>query len=164
MNLYIRLLRTLLLSWLGPKASMLDELRLSYRVWPLDLDFNLHMNNGRYLTMMDLGRMQLLVRSGLFKHVLANGWMPVVGTVNMRFRRSLSPFQKYILSTRLHSWDEKWFYIEQRFLVGEEVYAVGMVKALILGKGKPVPMKDMLAKMGVEVGPSAPPPHHYFPS
>ena len=32
------------------------------RVWPNDLDTNAHMNNGRYLTLMDLGRFDLMTQ------------------------------------------------------------------------------------------------------
>ncbi len=38
---------------------------LTLRVLPNDLDPSLHMNNGRYLAIMDLGRIDLLIRSGI---------------------------------------------------------------------------------------------------
>ena len=40
------------------------------RVWPNDLDTNAHMNNGRYLTLMDLGRFDLMTQCGLVGTVL----------------------------------------------------------------------------------------------
>ena len=57
---------------------MFDESRLTFRVLPNDLDLNLHMNNGRYLTFMDLGRVHLLAQNGLLAHIRRACWMPVL--------------------------------------------------------------------------------------
>jgi acyl-CoA thioesterase FadM len=38
---------------------------LNLRVWPNDIDFNLHLNNARYLSVMDYGRIHMLARAGL---------------------------------------------------------------------------------------------------
>lgn len=122
----------------------------------------MHMNNGRYLTLMDLGRLQLMMRTGLAKHILKNGWMPVLGAVSMRYRRPLAPLQRFALTTRLISWDEKWFYIEHRFLVGEEVMAVATVRAAILGKGKSLPTSAFTSLLGIQGGPPEPPPIALF--
>jgi acyl-CoA thioesterase FadM len=46
----------------GP-LDLLGESVVRFRVWPGDLDFNLHMNNGRYLTLMGLGRLDLMARA-----------------------------------------------------------------------------------------------------
>ena len=46
---------------LGP----LDESVIHARVLPTDLDLNLHLNNGRALTLMDLGRVDLMLRMGV---------------------------------------------------------------------------------------------------
>lgn len=162
MNLYFRLLRTLLLAFLQPRSAFREEVRIDYRVWPHDLDLNMHMNNGRYLTLMDLGRLQLMMRTGLLRHIVKNGWMPVLGAVSMRYRRPLSPFQRFTLTTRLLSWDEKWFYIEHRFLVKEEVMAVAIVRAVILGKGKTLPTSVFTNLLGIEGGPAEPPPSSLF--
>ncbi len=65
MNLFFRLLRLLLTArWRG-RLGPLDESVLKLRVWPVDLDVNLHMNNGRYLSVMDLGRVDVILRTGL---------------------------------------------------------------------------------------------------
>jgi len=39
-----------------PRQSLLDECRVTLRLWPNDLDSNLHMSNSRYLLAIDLGR------------------------------------------------------------------------------------------------------------
>lgn len=161
MNLYLRLIYTILVSrWQG-RATLQEEQRLSFRTWPHDLDINLHMNNGRYLTLMDLGRMQLMARLGLFGSIFTKGWMPVIGFVHMRFRRSLAPFQAFTLSTRLVAWDEKWFYIEQKFTCEDELMAVGFVKGLIRSRKGNIPVTKLLEIIGEEKAVSGPIPEAF---
>lgn len=67
MNLLIRFALTLLAAARRGGLGLPDESHLAMRVWPTDLDVQRHMNNGRYLSLMDLGRMDLLVRSGFWR-------------------------------------------------------------------------------------------------
>ncbi len=113
---------------------MLDECVLAFRVMPADLDINLHMNNGRYLQIMDLGRFDYIIRAGLFAEMRRRRWMPLVGSETIRFRRSLAPFRTYQLHTRLVYWDDKWFFFEQRFTARGELIASAMVKGLLRGR------------------------------
>jgi hypothetical protein len=56
MNLWLRLFwLALALLWRRKLDPRHDVSRLTFRVLPTDLDLNGHMNNGRYLTIMDLG-------------------------------------------------------------------------------------------------------------
>lgn len=149
MNLYIRLIYTVFISWWQGRARIDETMVLRFRTWPHDLDLNLHMNNGRYLTLMDLGRMQLLARAGLLAKVVSRGWMPMIGEVQMRWRRALAPFQAFELRTRLVSWDEKWFFIEQSFYVGETLMAIGQVKGVIRAKNRNVAGSELLTLAGL---------------
>src|SRR5688572_21460248 len=85
-----------MLTWLGHRfRGRLDVLGtgvLTMRVWPNDLDFNVHMNNGRYFTAADIGRLDWWLRTGIMKKAVARGWGPVAGDANGRFSRSLQPF------------------------------------------------------------------------
>lgn len=148
MNLLVRLLMLVVGARRRSRLSPLDESVLEMRVLPNDLDANMHMNNGRYLSLMDLGRFDLTIRNGLLAATLRRGMRPVVGSVLIRFRRPLDPFQRYTLRTRAVCWDEKWIYIEQRFERGGETAAVGIVKALFVGKGGSVPTREVFATVG----------------
>lgn len=161
MNLYLRFIYTVFISWWQGRATLDQTLRLHFRTWPHDLDLNFHMNNGRYLTLMDLGRMQLLARLGLLGGVLKRGWMPVIGEAHMRWRRPLAPFQAFELRTRLVSWDQKWFYIEQSFYSRGELMAVGHVRGLILGKKGHVPATELLALAGIRDAQPGPVPDSF---
>ena len=145
MNLLFRLILVLFSGFMSKtRTSIMDVHSVWFRVLPNDLDTNLHMNNGRYLTIMDLGRVDALIRSGLIKKVISEKWMPVIAGVSMIYRRSLSPFERYRLETHLIGWDEKWVYMEQVFIRQNDDVAVrGYVKATFLKKGLRVPNADI---------------------
>lgn len=136
MNLYIRLLLLLLQLPFRSRLDVLGTSRLRFHVLPNDLDLNMHMNNGRYLTVMDLGRVDFMARNGLLSQMIKRKLAPVLASVQMRYRLPLTVFQAYDLQTRLLGWDEKWFYIEQRFVIakGEKkgaVAAIGLLKGCL---------------------------------
>lgn len=134
-----------------PPLAGLGTSILAFRVWPNDLDVNVHMNNGRFLSVMDLGRFDLTFRTGLGRAMLRNRWKPLVGGVTIRYRRSLDPFESYELHTRLMGWDTKWFFLEQRFFKrGGDLAAEGVVRALFRGKDGNVPAAEVLRQMGYE--------------
>ena len=83
------------------RLNVLEEDHIRMHVWPQDIDFNLHMNNARYLSVMDYGRMHLLARTRLLDHALRSRWQPIVGAVWMTYRRSLPLFSAFTLSSRL---------------------------------------------------------------
>jgi len=117
--------------WPLAPLGVLDEDCLRMRVWPNDIDLNLHLNNARYLNIMDYGRMHLLARTRLLDHILRSRWTPLVGAVWMTYRRSLPLFSAYTLSSRLVCWDERWFYMEQTFTAREGLAALGWVKGIL---------------------------------
>ncbi|HEX5727441.1 MAG TPA: thioesterase family protein [Longimicrobiaceae bacterium] len=133
MNLVFRLLAVVVGACFRPRLRPLEESVLTFRVLPNDLDANLHMNNGRYLTLMDLGRVDMMLRLGVLRELFRRRWSPVVGSATVRFRRALAPFQRYELRTRILCWDDRWFFMEQRFTRGGELVAVGVVKAVFTG-------------------------------
>jgi acyl-CoA thioesterase FadM len=156
----LRLWLTLGSGLLKPRVSVFDECSLAFRVWPNDIDVNLHLTNNRYLRAMDLGRWDLGMRTGLNRTILERRWLPTVGSATLRFRRGLSPFQRYELRTRLAAWDEKWCWFEQRFCVGETLHAIGRVKVLFRGSQGNVPTCELLAACGAGGAPTQNVPEH----
>ncbi len=150
MNLLFRLIRIVITALLRPRLDMLDTSELMVRVWPNDLDFNLHMNNGRYFTVMDLGRIDLMIRAGVARWMWRRKWTPVVGSETIRFRRALRPFQRYRLKTRVLCWDERWVFLEQRFETqAGELAALGLVKAVLTAERRTMRPKEALKIMGM---------------
>lgn len=134
MNLWFRVVRVILLALLRPRLGWQDESRLYFRVWPTDLDINVHMNNARYLALMDLGRLDMILRSGMGRVVWRDKLQPVIAGALVRYRRPLKPFAAVSLRSRLLAWDDKWMFIEHRLECGDVLACHAVVKAMLVGK------------------------------
>lgn len=145
----LRLLLIFLTSRFSSRRPLEEVSSISLRVWPNDLDLNLHMNNGRYLSLMDLGRVDLMFRCGLGQW-LKRGWQPLVGASFCRHFKPLNLFQEFAIDSRVLGWDEKWLYIEHRVRRGADLHALAVIKALVAERGAILPTRDLLAAIGHE--------------
>ena len=134
MTVFIRLVWALIRSRFKRKLDILDESTFTMRVWPNDLDLNVHMNSGRYLSMMDIGRVEILGRTRLLRKTFGRGWRPIAAAATIRYRRSLLPFQRFTVRTRVVCWDEKWLYFRHAIEWRGELCAVAYVRCLLRGK------------------------------
>ena len=142
----------------GQRLHVHDLARTRLRVWPSDLDILGHMNNGVYLSIMDLGRMDLLVRSGVWAEFTKRGFYPVVASETITFRKSLQPWQRFDLETRIVGYDAKAVYVEQRFVVDGEIFAQAFIRGRFLKKsGGVVSVAELSAAIGIDVSAFAPP-------
>jgi len=157
MNLYLRLLWTLLRCWRMPRIAAGAAIERELRVLPNDLDINGHMNNGRYLTVVDLMLMEYFVRSGFARVMLREGWRPMSGGSFISYRRGLKPLQTYTLRFRLDACDAHWNYMRFEFTSGGRVCAAGYMKGAAVSGGGLVPNELSYRKMGLQA-PQAPLP------
>ena len=105
------------------------------RVLPTDLDLYLHVNNGTYLQMMDVGRSNYIADVGGFPRLAEKRWYPVVAASTMTYRRSLRLGDRVELTTRVLGWDERVVYLEQVFTRRGERCARGVVAGRFLTRG-----------------------------
>ncbi len=120
------------------RGGMLPPLtvgRMRLTTLPTDLDLLRHMNNGRYLSLFDLGRWDLLTRTGLAAAMRERGWYAVVANETITFRKSLTLWQRFDVETRVIGHDDKALYLEHRAVVDGEVYARAIVRARMLRRG-----------------------------
>lgn len=150
MNLWLRLIWMLLTAWRRSRASILDTTLYRLTALPNDIDINGHVNNGRYLSLADIGRTDFVLRTGAGKVALAQRALPIVGDSLAKFRRDLKPFQRFDLQTRLLGWDDKWTFMEHRFLRHGRVLGVVAIRGLFKGPAGPIPPQVFLASLGVE--------------
>ena len=149
--MYFRLLALLLKRILILRPT--DPFKASYskfRVNIFDLDINFHMNNGRYLSIMDLGRTDLLLKSKMFWNLVIKGYYPVVVSESIRFRTSLELFQSFQILTIIESWDDKDFFISQKFERKGHILAEGYIKARFKKRGKKgsIPTSEIFHLLG----------------
>lgn len=148
--------RTLLVVWKarrrlrreGPLAPHAVS-RITLTTLLTDLDIVGHMNNGRYLSLFDLGRFDLLTRTGLWAILDANGWYSVIANATISFRKSLRFGQRFQVESKVIAADDRAIYVMHRAVVDEEVYAELLVRARFLRRsGGVVPMSDLFAALG----------------
>jgi acyl-CoA thioesterase FadM len=150
MRLRLRLLLLLLSSFWKKPINILDESVLNLIVLPNDIDVS-KISNDRYIALMDLGRMDIVFRSGLLKLMLKNKWGPVVTFDTIRFRYPLKVFQRYQLKTRIVWWDDTTFYFKQSFERKGRVVATGYVCGGPFGTNGQVPPQEILDQIGRSV-------------
>lgn len=146
MNLVVRMLYVLLSSFFKPRLQPgPTQTTLSLLTFPNDLDINMHVNNGRYLTLCDLSRVDLFIRSGLAKVMLQRGWMPMVTEHTMTYKKSLGVFQRFKATLELTHWDERHFFMTHRFSIGDKLVAEGTSKGVIKGKTGVIAPAEVMA-------------------
>lgn len=120
----------------GRPALGLDSVaRTGFLVLPSDIDFLGHLNNGRYLSYMDLARVDWTIRAGFEGTLAKRGIYGVIGQSTMAYRKSLLLWQRFDIETALLGVDDRAVYFQQRFVVDGEVYARGVVQARFIRKG-----------------------------
>jgi acyl-CoA thioesterase FadM len=129
----------------GPKVDLLATTRVQLRVWPNDLDFNAHVNNGRYLALADIGRIHWFVRTGVLEVARRHKAWPVIGDAIAKFRRDLKPFQRFAIHTRLLGWDSRWGFLEHRFVREDRVIGLVAIRGVFKGPGGPLDPGVLLA-------------------
>jgi acyl-CoA thioesterase FadM len=107
------------------------------------------MNNGRYLTVLDLRRIDFLLRIGLAKVFLRNRWQPLIGGALIHYRFGLRPFETFEIVTRVECWDDKWFYFDQRIETGKGVAAAAVAKRLVRDRNGTVSSRQILEAIGI---------------
>ncbi len=158
MIVFVRLVWALIRSRFKRKHDLLDESAVAMRVWPNDLDLNWHMTSGRYISMMDIGRVEILGATRLLRRVVKRGWRPIVSQTTIRYRKSLLPFQRFTVRSRVVCWDEKWLYFRHAIDVRGELCAVAYVRGLLRGKEGNVTPAQILELAGKPGQPSPPMP------
>ena len=150
-NMLLRTLLMMITSRRKPRKDFREVGRVTMRVMPNDLDLLGHVNNGIYLSLMDLGRMDMMIRSGKWQELNRRGWYPVAAAVTVTYRRSLRLWESYTLETKVIGFDEKAMYVEQRFVVANEVCVNAIMRARFLKKsGGTVTVAEMGELAGID--------------
>ena len=135
MVVLFRLFKAIFFARLRPRINPLDQARIAMRVWPNDLDLNMHANSGRYVSFIDVARIELLARMRMLRRVWMLGWRPLVGGSMITYRKSLLPFERFTIKTRILGWDEKWLYFEHIIENSKgELACIANVRGLFRGR------------------------------
>lgn len=148
MHLILRTLLLLLTSRRRSPLSIWASSSVRMRVLVTDIDIAMHMNNGMYFSVFDLGRFDLMVRSGVWRTIRRRGWSPVAAGETISFRKSLTLGQQYTIETRIIGLDERAIYFEQRTVVEDEIYARAFIATRLVSASGPVSNEEIIAAFG----------------
>lgn len=155
-NLVNVIWRTLLVMWRARRRlrregrlAPTEISRIRVTTLPTDIDILRHMNNGRYLSLFDLGRWDLLARTGMADAMKHYGWYGVVSAETVTFRKSLGLWQRFDIESRLLGHDEKTIYLEHRAVVDGEIYARAIIRSRMLKRsGGTLSHEELFAAIG----------------
>ena len=143
-----------------PVLNAAEPLTSRFRVLPHDIDINLHLNNGRYMQIIDVNRMEYLLRIGVIDIVRKQRWKPILGSATIQFRRELRLWDEALASTRLIGWDDRWTYLEHRIDTPDgKPVAIAMARAGFRQKGAWVPIERLRAALPLPLRPMTLPAH-----
>ena len=147
---YLRLTRVLVQSKFKPKLKFhseeFDTIKLS--VWPQDIDPFLELNNGRYVTLLDLGRFAYGARVDINEFLKKNHWsLTITGTYN-EYRYRLRLFKTFELKTKIVGYDTEWFYFFQKLERNGKTHMASVVKFAFTSKKGIVKPEEVVNAMG----------------
>ncbi len=158
MNLYFRFFW--LMVWRIHHCKKIDFLgtsKINYRALPSDCDINFHVTNSRYPAFMDLARTYMLAEMGLLRRFLKLKWMPIINAAEFTYIRDIKPLDKFDIESRVVGWDEKYFYIEQRFVSDKALHCIVHVRGVFVCNRKQVSIEMLLKEVGMNnVSPTLP--------
>jgi acyl-CoA thioesterase FadM len=145
---YVRLAKEMLKYRNAPPLPLLGTHISTHRIWPQDIDPWRELNNGRTLTLFDLGRLPLFQRTGIIRDIAAQGWFLTVAGNTTRYRRRVTLFAKVTMVSHCIGWDARFFYMEQSLWRGDECTSHMLLRAAIANRQGIIPPGEALQKIG----------------
>ena len=146
----IRLATLLLHSRKQSKLAFGETSEITFRCRTWDLDMFMEMNNGRVLTLYDLGRFDLSIRTGLGEVLKKNRWGLAVAGSSTRYRKRVHIFDEVTMKTQVAGIDDKWFYLAQSMWVKGKPTSSALLRTCITRNGGAVPTDEVRAALGAE--------------
>lgn len=134
----------------SPRLGVTDTHESTHLCWPWDLDMWMELNNGRTLTLFDLGRLPMARRTGMIEVLRARRWGITVAGGSIRYRRRVRMFDRITMKSRGICWDEKFLYTEQSMWVKGTCTSHALLRLAATGAEGIVPPARLLAEMGVD--------------
>lgn len=147
------LTRLLAVMWRASRApglSLEAQSETGFICRPWDIDMFGEMNNGRVLTLYDLGRFDLVIRTGFWQAMREQRWGLVVAGASVRYRKRVRMFNRVRMRTRIAGVDDRWIYIVQSMWVRGQPTSSILLRTGVTARGKVVDTREVLAAAGSE--------------
>ncbi len=142
---FLRVLPAIRRARRGPRIQPGEVHVVRTRCWPTDVDQFWELNNGRSLTLMDMGRMSILRGARVAQALGPKGLRLAIAGATVQYRRRVRLWERLEIRTRIIGTDARFFYIEQVIYAGGEFAHHAVFRAVAAGpKG--------IARMGEALG------------
>ncbi len=158
MTLFLRTAQMMAVSTLRSKIIDLSKpLAETFRVLPIDLDQNLHMNNAVFLNYMEAMRWAFSVRTGILSLAVKNGWFAPIARQEVQYFRPLKVFQPFTVSAQIVRVEEKWFYFYHEIVSHGKLACRALVRSAIKHKRETIAPLQALGSLGIDAKSATPP-------
>ncbi len=153
----VRFIKEMIIFARASKLALGEVHHSSHICWPWDVDPWMELNNGRTLTLYDLGRIPMAKRSGMVAAVRSNGWGMAVAGATVRYRRRVKMFDRFAMSGAILGWDARFFYFQQSMWKGAEATSSILLRMAITGQNGLVSPAEVARAIGwAETSPELP--------
>ena len=149
---FIRLAKEFWIFRKAPPLGLFDSHVSHHMCWPWDLDLWIELNNGRTLTLYDLGRLVLANRTGFVSVVRRKRWMMTVAGSSVRYRKRVRMFDRLRMESRCVGLDDKFVYLEHAMWKGADCTSHVLVRMAVTDRDGLVRTDRVLEAFG-ETGP-----------
>lgn len=139
----VRLAKEMILQSRAPRLSLFETHVSHHMCWPWDIDMWMELNNGRTLTLYDLGRIGMFIRLGMVRGLKKNRWAGTVAGSSVRYRRRVRMFDRFEMRSRIIGWDARFVYSEQSMWRGGDCTSHVLLRMAITGKDGLVPTETV---------------------
>lgn len=146
---WVRLLAALINAKFKKKLIGTETVCKSFRVWITDMDVSV-MNHAAIMTVLETGRLDLMIRSNFLKIAAKNKWYFPCQAISIQFYRPLKIFQKAQIFTRISYVDAKWIYLEQKIERKGKVIAACIVKGTVKKGRKTIHTSEVIKALPID--------------
>lgn len=146
----VRLIKDVVLASRMPALHPLGTHVSQHRCWPQDIDQFMEMNNGRILTILDLGRTGLAQRVGLLRALRQNGWGLTMAGASVRYRKRIRPFVKFRTVSKCVGWDARFMYLDQSIWIDGECAVQALYRSAVTDKNGIIKPAQLMEAMGLD--------------
>jgi len=136
----------------APALTLLGTHISHHRCWPQDIDPWRELNNGRTLTLYDLGRIPLGQRTGLHRVLKSNRWGMTVAGNSTRYRKRVRLWDVVEMRSRCIGWDARFLYMDQSMWIDGDCTSQVLIRSAVTSKVGIVPPENVARALGHDQG------------
>ncbi len=145
---YLRMAKELWKFRRAPRLGLFDTHVSHHMCLPQDIDPWMELNNGRTLTLYDLGRLPMGKRLGFDMLGKEKGWGLTVAGNSTRYRRRVRLFDRFEMRSRILGWDARFLYMDQTMWRGGDCTSQMLLRSAVASKSGIVPPAEVMRALG----------------